>query len=122
MSPDEPIILFLTQDLMIQSKASAAANGTRAKIVAIPSLEKLRIRLDELKPIGLFVDLQLAGFDIQFLSEILQQTSEPPHTIAFAQHVEVDLLHSAKVDSIAKVLTRGQFSVQLPELVSKMLA
>ncbi|MEM9410432.1 MAG: hypothetical protein AAGA30_04930 [Planctomycetota bacterium] len=120
MVSESSTILFLTQDLMMQSQAAAATNGTDFKIVTAGNLSSFKEKLGERSPVVIFVDLQTLRLDVANLAEILNQQAGSILTIAFAQHVEVELLKSAKLDSIDRVMTRGQFSQQLPELISEL--
>ena len=103
---------------MVQSSASAAVRGAGFKLRACGSVVRLVERAAEESPvIGVFVDLQTPGLNIEELGAALERL-HVPKTVAFAQHVEVDLLANANVASIDAVLTRGQFSRDLPSLVA----
>ena len=113
-------ILILTKDLMMQSSASAAARDAGYRLRACGSVGRLTERLVEEAPIaGIFVDLQTPELSMEELAQALD-IDQAPSTIAFAQHVEEELLANAKIDCIDAILTRGQFSRELPALVGKL--
>ena len=68
---------------------------------------------------GIFVDLQTPDLSLSELQSALS-FENAPRTVAFAQHVEEQLLADAQLDCIDAVLTRGQFSRELPNLVAQM--
>ncbi len=115
------MILFLTKDLMIQSAAAAAVSKQGTTLRSVASADALRSAITAGNAIGLFIDLQTPGIEVFELSELCDSTEPPIHAIAFAQHVKEDLLQSARNASFDAVLTRGQFTHQLPELVAKLL-
>ncbi len=114
------MIVFITKDLMIQS--SAAANAHERHVVlettanvqqAVESLAGGNVEL-------LLLDLQTPNLDLTCLLARLSGMECRPATIAFAQHVEVQLLQSANQPEIDQVMTRGQFSRNLPDIISRV--
>lgn len=112
-------ILFLTKDLMMQSSASAAARGAGIKFRACGSVARLHQRLGEESVAAIFINLQTPDLDLDELGHALN-IGDRPTTIAFAQHVEAELLADAKINCVDSVLTRGQFSHQLPNLIASL--
>ena len=113
-------ILILTKDLMIQSNASAAARGEGFKLRACGSVQRLSERYhEEESVVAVFVDLQTPELNIEQLDQALSQI-KVTQAIAFAQHVEDELLANARVENIDAVLTRGQFNHRLPQLVADL--
>ena len=112
-------ILFLTSDLMMQSSASAAARDQGIKFRACRSVERLVERMGEETVAGIFIDLQTPDLSLPDLRKALS-IENAPRTLAFAQHVEEQLLADAQMDCIEAVLTRGQFSRELPNLIAQL--
>ena len=110
------MILFLTKDLMIQSAVSSVARERGIKFKATtkpPRLADLATGADVF-----LIDLQLPGMKISELLQVLSGIENRPSTIAFAQHVNVDLLESAESEFIDQVMTRGQFNKSIPNIVA----
>ena len=61
----------------------------------------------------------MPGLDIGVLIERLSAFDKPPRAIAFAQHVEEELIAMARAGGFESVLTRGQFSRDLPAIVKE---
>ena len=113
-------ILFLTSDLMMQSSASAAAKNRQVQIRSCGTVNKLQFLLQD-EPLfqAVFVDLQTRGLQIDALVKSLEdQTSASK--IAFAQHVEEQLLTDPRLKVFDKVMTRGQFNHKLPDLIASI--
>lgn len=115
------MIVFLTRDLMIQSSAAAAARIQGVSLVAVPTMDRAIEKLVGTQVLALFVDLQTPG--LKFDELIMRLAASPcrPRVIAFAQHVETELLELAKTNVIDQVLTRGQFNSRLPMLIKQAL-
>ncbi len=115
------MIVFLTQDLMIQSSASAAARVQGVSLVAASTIDRAIEKLASTSAQALFIDLQTPGLKITELATRLAAASNRPTVIAFAQHVEAELLELANTDVIDQVLTRGQFNSRLPTLIKQSM-
>lgn len=115
------MIVFLTKDLMMGSSASSHArqHGTQIKTVATGDDALSVIRRD--RPHMLLVDLQTPGIDVGQLGEEIRELADSlcPLTIAYAQHVNVELLEQAKQAGFDQVLTRGQFNSQIGQIVAE---
>lgn len=113
------MIVFLTKDLMIQSKATAAARPSGATVKAVGRLEAA------MKAIGadsnplLLVDLQMPGLDLDAFASAFADLDNPCRAIALAQHVETELLAKAQSCGFEAVMTRGQFSNELVNIIGQ---
>jgi DNA-binding response OmpR family regulator len=115
------MIVLFTKDLMIQSSVSAAAkplglvlrsfSNTSSAASAVLSGESVDI---------VVVDLQTPGLSLHEVRRFVAESGQRPAVIAFAQHVENELLDSASILDDAIVLTRGQFSRQLPAILQQL--
>ena len=115
------MILILTQDLMMSSSASAVARSLNIPFKSSASTSKSIQRLNQGEVTLLLIDLQLPGLDITKICEDLKSlaTDVRPHCVAYAPHVEVDLLKSAREAGIDEVYTRGQMNGGLDALFAQ---
>jgi CheY-like chemotaxis protein len=69
----------------------------------------------------LLIDLQMPGLDIAEFSRALNnlEADSRPHCVGYAQHVEIDLLKSAREAGIDEVYTRGQMNGGLDTLFAQ---
>ena len=116
------MIVFLTKDLMIQGQANAAARRTGAMVKAVGNVDTVIQELENEANALLLVDLQTPGLDVDYLIERLSAMVLAPRAIAYAQHVYEDLLQQAQSDAFETVLTRGQFTRDLPEIIAGHMA
>ena len=116
------MILHLTKDLMLSSTASATARACGKEYRFAGSLVKLDAAMQKDEFNLLLVDLQTPGIDLEKMTEIISQsfTGEGRKAIAYAQHVEVDLLENAKQCGFESIMTRGQFNSGLQQLFSNL--
>ncbi len=112
------MFVILTNDLMIQSSASAAARSQGATMVGVSSMDSAIDKIESGTAFALFINLQTPGLVLDELVARLVQLPKRPTVVAFAQHVEDELLALAKTAVFDQVLTRGQFSRLLPQLIA----
>lgn len=113
------MILILTEDLMMASSVSAAARQIEQPFKSVRSIEKV-LTLAEVETVSvLLVDLQIGGLEIAAAGAAIQSlpVEKRPRCIAYAQHVHVDLLTAARSAGFDQVLTRGQVSGGIAELL-----
>lgn len=112
------MIVILTQDLMMTSSVSAVARRCGHEFKSATNVERV-LRLVAENPVStLFVDLQLNGLDLSGLMAGLEAGNlKCPRIVAYAQHVNVDLLANARKSGIEHVLTRGQVHGGLEALI-----
>jgi len=113
------MICFLTKDLMMSSNASSHARQKEIKFSTASSVESAIAFVQESKPHLLIIDLQTPGLDVALLGEEVKGLADSvcPLTIAYAQHVNVELLEQAKSAGFDQVLTRGQFNAQVGKII-----
>lgn len=87
----------------------------------------LRARLDDSPVRSIILDLEAPEACAAILAEMRGEDGrggrDPGHQIAivaFAPHVKVDLLESARRGGADRVLTRGAFDSRLPELLREL--
>jgi DNA-binding response OmpR family regulator len=111
------MIFHLNNDLMLSSAVRAASTQSGASLQFSRSLEELATALQTGKLTKVFIDLQTPGLDLTRLQELVSQPDLPP-IVMYAQHVNEDLLDFANSLPGVSVMTRGQFSRSVPQLVS----
>lgn len=103
------MVCMLSRDLMSASAIRGAAENLKLPFRLVQSLDDLRAALrDDVSIQTVVIDLQTGGFELADLAAALQTSQKPVRTIAFAQHVQPQLLKAAR-EHVDKVLTRGQF-------------
>jgi DNA-binding response OmpR family regulator len=111
------MIFHLNNDLMLSSAVRAAATQSGVSLQFSRSLEELATALQTGRLTKVLVDLQTPGLDLTRLQELVTQPGLPP-VVMYAQHVNEDLLDFANSLSGVSVMTRGQFSRSVTQLVS----
>lgn len=116
------MIVFLTSDLMMSSNVSSHARQKGIGFKAIDAADSAIQLIEEDRPHLFIVDLQTPGLDVAYLGELVRELPDSvcPLTIAYAQHVNVDLLQQAKTAGFDQVLTRGQFNSQAGQIVKEV--
>lgn len=111
------MIFHLNNDLMLSSSVRGAAAQAGATVQFSRSLDELAAALQAGQLTKVLVDLQTPGLDLDRLQELVSQPAGPP-VVMYAQHVNEDLLEFAAALPGVSVMTRGQFSRSVPQLVS----
>ena len=83
---------------------------------SVASAEKL---IQEAQPRLLLVDLQTPTLQITEVASLLQSIDGPdaPRAVAYAQHVNKDLLDEARQAGFDQILTRGQMHNNVTDVV-----
>ena len=104
---------------MMSSNASSHARQKDIKFSTAGSIKSAISFIEENKPQLLIIDLQTPGLDVTLLGEEVKGLADSvcPLTIAYAQHVNVELLEQAKSAGFDQVLTRGQFNAQVGAII-----
>ena len=114
------MIVILTSDLMMASTASSHGRQQRVAVAQATTVDKAFQIIEENRPHLLLVDLQTPKLALDQIAEKLGSLPDSvcPVSIGYAQHVEVELLESARASGFDQVLTRGQLNSQLPRIVA----
>jgi len=113
------MILLVTTDLMIQSRVSIAAQAGNLELRVVDSCDSAIEHLAAYHPQLLLIDLQTRGLDFDRLINESRNQEQIPHTVAFAQHVQIGLLEAARRAIGTQVMTRGEFCRQIPKIVAE---
>lgn len=110
------MILHITDDLMMSSTARSYAKNNDVSIKFANSFPHALTELENGDYDTCFADLQATGMDVNQLAAAVK--SKQVKTIAYVQHVSVEMLAMAKELDFAQVMTRGQFHKSVGELIS----
>ncbi len=115
------MIVFLTKDLMMSSSANSHARQHKTSIKTVGSTEDAIAVIQEERPHLLLIDLQTPGLDIGKLGEEVRELADSvcPLTIAYAQHVNIEVLEQGRAAGFDQVLTRGQMNHQIGQIVAE---
>ncbi len=105
---------------MMSSNASSHAKQLEKKLKTVSSAKTALKLIEEERPHLLLVDLQTPGLDVADFGKEIRELADSvcPLSIAYAQHVNVELLDTAKSSGFDQVLTRGQMNSQIGQIVS----
>lgn len=107
-------IVHLTADLVLTSRVSQLCRQRQIPYRVIPRLAKLGDSI----PATLLIDLQAPGWNPSEYRDWTRTRPLADRTIAYAQHVETQLLATAAELGFTAVLTRGQFDARCGDWLS----
>lgn len=115
------MIAILTKDLMMTSSAASVAKRRGVEVKAFTNLDKVLATAKESNARLLLIDLQMPGFDLATLDDMLQKMDPEhrPYTIGYAQHVNETLIEQARAAALDEVMTRGQLNKGLDQLLER---
>jgi DNA-binding NarL/FixJ family response regulator len=110
------MILIAVRDLLFSSKIDAAAKRVGARIAWASRGASLVEAAREHRPDAVLIDLGAP----RALEEVRSLLSERPEVrvIAFVGHLRTDLIDEARALGVADVLTRGQLSANLEDVLA----
>ena len=120
-NPSHPVIgLLLSQDLFFSSKITGTANALGVIFAVKNSPTNVLAALeDHAETVRIVViDLSLPGLKIGDLIAGFPETARPD-VIAYDAHVKTESLQAAQAAGCDEVLSRGQFSSRLPEILGR---
>ena len=110
------MIVLISEDLMMSSTVSEAVRDIGGTFRFVKSVDRAKVKLEGNDCELLLVDLQASDLDWESLSELVGRV---PRAIAYAQHVNVDLLNRGRELPFEQVLTRGQMHANVALLVGE---
>lgn len=110
------MIFHLNNDLMLSSTVRAAATQAAVPVQFSHQLAELDAAIQGGQLSQILIDLQTPGLDLGRLQELVSQPAVPT-VVMYAQHVNEDLLDFAAALPGVTVMTRGQFTRAVPQLV-----
>jgi CheY-like chemotaxis protein len=112
----------LTQDLIFSSPLVTAASQRGWAVTMVPSVEKLLEFAARGHLRMVLIDLGMPGLDVKQAARQLRELPKPPKAVvAVGAHVDKAKLETA-AQAGCDVLTRGQFSRDLDQLIERYLA
>lgn len=119
------MIVYACSDLIFATRIGSTAEALGIVTRPTRDADKLAARLDRVEdgkandPVdAVLVDLDLGDAGIALIRQAVEHPSEPV-VIAFGAHVATELLQQA-AEAGAKVMTRGSFTGQLPQLLQHL--
>jgi CheY-like chemotaxis protein len=109
--------IFLTTDLFFGSQVTSAAKAAGGEVTLAPSSEQLlaQARSGE-APAQVVLDLAAVGDEVSAVVANLRKEFPELTIIGYASHVIQSRLEAAREAGCDRVLTRGQFSREIPTL------
>jgi DNA-binding NarL/FixJ family response regulator len=106
-------VIFISRDLLFQSQVASAARQLSISVQVVGSLASAKEALQQVDARLLILDLStgIAPNDASSLAG----TDRPLATLAFAPHVEHNLLAAATAAGFQHVMPRSKFSSQLSD-------
>ena len=111
------MIIHVTSGLMATSALTAAAREVGIEVKLAMNDRKLLKLLNSEQVDLVVIDLQTKGLNVAEAVVQIKEVSKS-RIIAYAQHVYEDLLNDANQLEIDAVMTRGQFTRELPQIVA----
>jgi len=111
------MIVLISEDLMMSSTLSASVRANGGTFRYVGSVERANVKLEGNACELLVVDLQTKDLDWDSLQKLLETV---PNAIAFAQHVNVDLLKKGRQLPFKQVLTRGQIHAGAVQIIESL--
>ncbi len=113
-------IAFLTKDLLFQSRVAGQAKLCGKSLIADRTPERILGRLNEPEQVQLWIiDLTLELEDMPAIRDTIQSHCPRASIIAFGPHVHVEKLERASAAGFDRVITRGQFDHQMPQIIAE---
>ena len=114
------MILVFIRDLIFQTKIQSTAQALGMRAVCVRSIQDWERELEEMAPTLLIIDLN-AGPDalevIRAASTRAPEGRPAPRVIAFASHVDTEVMAQAKAAGAHEVMPRSRFSSSLPTIL-----
>lgn len=110
------MLIFLSADLMFASRFHATAADANVETQGALSAQQALSAIERGGVTGVCVDLETPGLDVTAFVTAARQHG-PIAIVAYGPHVHEQRLAAAQKAGCDRVLSRGQFDRQLPELV-----
>lgn len=110
-------VLYLTGDLLFSSRVSGAAANLGVPLQIYGSVGKLLEFASKSDCRLVFIDLTLAGVDLQAAVPAIRAKLPQAKIVAYGPHVHEAALAAAKAAGCDEVLSRGQFDREFGRLL-----
>jgi DNA-binding NarL/FixJ family response regulator len=112
-------MLVLVTDLIFATKITSTASALGVAVKTVRSIEKLRERLNTLEHETVLIDLNSEGVDVLEAIRAAKAAAHRPRVIAYASHVQADLIAQARQAGADEVMARSAFVQKLPALLQQ---
>lgn len=110
------VVLALPADLIFGARIRASAESVGADVVIAKNPDDLLAKVMAQPPRMVILDLDRRGMNVgQMVAAIKAATSAP--ILAYVSHVREDAIREAKSAGADRVIARGAFANQLPQLL-----
>ena len=121
-SAKSPTGILLTRDLIFRSKVTGTAENLGCRVLTAGDTESALGLIDRWQPRVLFLDLTAEKLTASDSLQVYREHTGPDTTfLAFGPHVDTSELARARNAGCHRVLSRGEFSAQLPKLIRELL-
>jgi CheY-like chemotaxis protein len=110
--------ILLSSDLVFSSKASAAATRGGGQLQTAMSVAALFDKISQQAPKLVVLDLTVPGLDPADVAPRVRAAAPGATIIAYGPHVQEAMLEAAQAAGCDQVLTRGQWNVQMDDLLA----
>jgi CheY-like chemotaxis protein len=118
------MILFICADLLWATRIKSTAESVGVSARPVRSLEMLESRLADSPARALVVDLETESLGLELIRRLRgPEASESDRSIgvlAFGPHVMTELLAEARDAGADRVMARGGFAAQLPQILTAL--
>ena len=115
------MVVYLASDLIWATKIKSTAQAIGVEARPVRDLGMLEARLEDADPSALILDLEAPEVAMEMIGRLRgSDASEHDRSVrilAFAPHVNRDLIDEARRLGADEVLTRGAFDHDLPEIL-----
>ena len=108
--------LLLSRDLFFGSRIAGTAEQIGLRVETAGSIPQALEMIDRRRYRAVLVDLSVPGLSVPELMAGLPQVDRP-RVLAFGSHVHTALLEQARTAGCDEVLSRGQLSAKLVEVL-----
>jgi DNA-binding NarL/FixJ family response regulator len=113
-------VIAAVTDIMFSSRIFAEGRAVGVEIKPARTLDKLREKLAAGGAQLVIIDLGAEGLDALQAIDICRQHSPSPRVVAFASHVQGEMIAAARKAGADEVLARSAFVGRLPLLLSQL--
>jgi DNA-binding NarL/FixJ family response regulator len=111
---------FVT-DLIFATKITSTAKDVGAPVKIVRTLEQLKSRLASATDSIIIIDLNADGVDALEAVGVCAAAVHHPRIIAFASHVQAELINSAREAGADEVMPRSAFVSKLPAILASVV-
>lgn len=120
------MVVYLASDLIWATKIKSTAQAIGVEARPVRDLGMLEARLEDADPSALILDLEAPEVAMEMIGRLrgsdATEHDRSVRILAFAPHVNRDLIDEARRLGADEVLTRGAFDHDLPEILLTLTA